>query len=327
MVVRHHVGEHGGRAGREHEAHADAGEQERRATSRCTARSPTGSSAIQNIATARNTRPTTIGRRVPMRGEISPVSGATTIGASVHGIVITPASSGVWPCTTCRNWIRMKIAPKMPKLKVKPTRFATVKLRSRNSRRGSSGAAVRDSQITKATSSTAPATSEPTHLEAVPAGGVAAHDAEDERRARRGRRAAGRRRRRARAAPKLFGSAKSTSGTAMMPSGTFSQKIACQFQPCDDGAADERAERDAEAGDATPDADGGGPQALAHGAGEQGQRERHERCGADALHGAGGDELPRFGRERAERGRDREDHDAGEEDACGGRSGRRGRRP
>ena len=101
----------------------------------------------------------------------------------------------------------------------------------------------------------------------------------------------------------------------MMPSGTFSQKIACQFQPCDDGAADERAEGDAEAGDASPDADGGGPQPFAHGAGEEGQRQRHERCGADALDGAGRDEHPRFGRQRAERGGDGEDHDAGEEDA------------
>ena len=56
----------------------------------------------------------------------------------------------------------MKIDPKIPKLKVMPTRFATVKLRSRKSRRGRSGDGVRDSQITKATSSTAPATSEPT---------------------------------------------------------------------------------------------------------------------------------------------------------------------
>ena len=67
----------------------------------------------------------------------------------------------------------------------------------------------------------------------------------------------------------------------------------------DDGAADQRAERDAEAGDAAPDADGGGPQALADAAGEQGERERHERRGADALHGAGGDEHPRLGREGA----------------------------
>ena len=37
--------------------------------------------------------------------------------------------------------------------------------------------------------------------------------------------------------------------------GTLSQKIQCHEMPCDDGAADERAERDAEAGDAGPDAD------------------------------------------------------------------------
>ena len=33
-------------------------------------------------------------------------------------------------------------------------------------------------------------------------------------------------------APKLFGRAISTSGTAITPSGTLSQKMACQFQPC-----------------------------------------------------------------------------------------------
>ncbi len=79
----------------------------------------------------------------------------------------------------------------------------------------------------------------------------------------------------------------------MMPTGTLIQKIACQFQPCDDGASDERAERDAEAGNAAPDADGERAEPRGDRAGEQGERERHERRAADALHGAGGDELGR----------------------------------
>ena len=118
--------------------------------------------------------------RVPTRGAMSPASGAMTIGAIVHGMVRTPASSGEQPCTTCMNWIRMKIDPNMPKLNPKPTTFATEKLRSRNSRSGSSGAGVRLSQSTNATSSTAPSAERADHLEAVPARVVAAHDAVDD---------------------------------------------------------------------------------------------------------------------------------------------------
>ena len=124
----------------------------------------------------------------------------------------------------------MKIDPNIPKLNASPTMFATAKLRSRNSRSGSSGADVRDSQITKETSSTAPATSEPTTWRlSQPAGlprTIPKITASTPRPASRRPTTSARS-----VAPKLFGRARRASGMAMMPTGTLSQKIPCQFQP------------------------------------------------------------------------------------------------
>ena len=90
-------------------------------------------------ATPCSTRPVSISARVPTRGAMMPAIGATNIGARVHGVVCTAASSGVEPCTTCMYWIRMNTAPNVPKLNAKPTTFVSENERSRKSRSGMSG--------------------------------------------------------------------------------------------------------------------------------------------------------------------------------------------
>ena len=113
---------------------------------------------------------------MPTRGAMMPAIGATNIGASVQGVVCTAASSGVEPCTTCMYWIRMKTAPKVPKLNAKPTMFVTENERSRKSRSGTSGALARACHRTNATSSTAPATISAIDADRRPAVVVAADD-------------------------------------------------------------------------------------------------------------------------------------------------------
>jgi hypothetical protein len=72
----------------------------------------------------------------------------------------------------------------------------------------------------------------------------------------------------------------------------------------DDRAADQRAEGDAEAGDARPRADRQPALLGGEDVGEQGQRQRGHDRGADALDAAGGDQRRGRGREcRSGRGR------------------------
>ena len=75
-------------------------------------------------------------------------------------------------------------------------------------------------------------------------------------------------------------------------------------------------ECDAEAGDTAPDADRQRAPVRRHRAGDERERERHDRGGAEALEGACADDHPRFGAERREHARGREDGDAGEEDGA-----------
>jgi hypothetical protein len=65
-----------------------------------------------------------------------------------------------------------------------------------------------------------------------------------------------------------------------------------------DGAADQRAERDAEAADAGPDAEREPAALRREGLGQQGQRERQDERGAQPLHGARGHQRVDARRER-----------------------------
>ena len=125
--------------------------------------------------------------RVPTRGAMMPAIGATNIGASVHGVVCTAASSGVEPCTTCMYWIRMNTAPNVPKLNAKPTMFVTENERSRNRRSGTSGAFARACQSRNTTQQHDAADDLGDHAGRSPAVVVAAHDRVHQTRARRPR--------------------------------------------------------------------------------------------------------------------------------------------
>ena len=139
----------------------------------------------------------------------------------------------------------------MPKNISSDAPFAAENVRFLKSRIGSIGAEVRSSQATNPTRSATPAASDPTisglvqpcwfartspHTRpSAPAVTMATPG--------RSSRIDGPRLSRSRARP---------IGSTSRPSGTFSQKIHCHEIPCDHRAADQRAERDAEAADAAP---------------------------------------------------------------------------
>jgi hypothetical protein len=83
----------------------------------------------------------------------------------------------------------------------------------------------------------------------------------------------------------------------------------------DHGTADERPERDGEAGDAAPGADREAALALGERGGEQRERERRDDRPTRALQGPGGDQRAGGRRERGERTRHGEQGDAGDEHA------------
>jgi hypothetical protein len=84
----------------------------------------------------------------------------------------------------------------------------------------------------------------------------------------------------------------------------------------DDGAADHRPERDAEAGHAGPRADREPATVDGDGVREQRQRERRDDGGADALHGPRRDQRARRGSECRRGRRQREDAEAEDEHAA-----------
>jgi hypothetical protein len=83
--------------------------------------------------------------------------------------------------------------------------------------------------------------------------------------------------------------------------------------PVHDGTADHRPERDAEAGDPAPEPDRHGAPGDRDRGGEQGERQRHDRGGADALDGAGGDQRGGAVGEGGPDRREREQRDPAEE--------------
>ncbi|MBL7258431.1 tetratricopeptide repeat protein [Actinoplanes sp. LDG1-01] len=87
-------------------------------------------------------------------------------------------------------------------------------------------------------------------------------------------------------------------------------------QALDDRAAHDRADRHAEAADATPDPHGRRTESVRHRLGQQGQGQGSHRGAAQALHRAGGGELPRLGRQGRGRRGQREDDQAGDEHAA-----------
>ena len=99
-------------------------------------------------------------------------------------------------------------------------------------------------------------------------------------------------------APRLSVRRRGTSAAAASPTGTLIQKIQCQSSHFDEDAAEQRSERDAEAGDRRPQAERGGAALGREGRRQQRQRERHEQRGAEALDGARDDELREVRRER-----------------------------
>ncbi len=82
----------------------------------------------------------------------------------------------------------------------------------------------------------------------------------------------------------------------------------------DHRAADHRPERDAEAADPRPDPQGDPPASCGECLGEQGQRQRGDRGGADPLDRPGGDQRACGRRQRREGGAGGEDGEAGDED-------------
>src|SRR5690606_13072932 len=84
-------------------------------------------------------------------------------------------------------------------------------------------------------------------------------------------------------------------------------------QALDDGAPDERAERDTEAGDASPDPDRERAPRGRDRADEQRERQGEDRGGAGALGGAGGDERTGGVRERGRGRGEREERDPADE--------------
>ena len=86
--------EHHRRAGREGQAHADAGHQQRR-DERRVARAVLGEHREPDQRRRLEHQPGEQQRPEPSRPDQGPAIGATTIGAAVHGSVRRPASSGL----------------------------------------------------------------------------------------------------------------------------------------------------------------------------------------------------------------------------------------
>ena len=98
-----------------------------------------------------------------------------------------------------------------------------------------------------------------------------------------------------------------------MPIGTLTQKMNCQLEALDDRAADERPERDGEAGDRAPGAEREAAALGRDGVREDRQGQRGDDRGAEALEGPGDDEQVAGRGERRERGRAGEQGDADDE--------------
>ena len=178
-LLRADRGEHGVGRRREHERHADAGEDERD-DELGVGDVGVETAASQPSAIACSASPATISGRAPMRSVSRPAIGATSIGIAVHGSVRRPASSGERPCAVWKNWASRKIEPNMPKNIANETPLVAAKARERKKRIGSIGAGARSSQATKRGERAAPASSATITVRARPAELRAADDAEDD---------------------------------------------------------------------------------------------------------------------------------------------------
>ena len=156
--------------------------------------------------------------------------GATNIGASVHGRMARPASSGEYRRANCRNCTSRKMAPNIPKLISMALRLARLKARLWKKRGGSMGAGARRSHSRKAASSATPSASaprtrglvQPSPLPLMSAHTTPKSPAEARPTPGRSRRPAG---------PWLSRRPNQASGMRAMPMGTLTQKIQFHATP------------------------------------------------------------------------------------------------
>ena len=272
--------EHGRRRRCEHEAHADAGEDERRDERRVVdvgieqRGQPEQRDADWRARPGDDEHP-----RADARGDEARRAGRRPSARGSTAWSARPPRAGVEPCTTCRNWMRMKTEPNVPKLNAEARRRSSP--RSCDRGRAAAAAAATSpahSQSTNATSSTPPAMSAPSTSTLSQPGVVAADDAVDEAEQAEPRRARGRRCRCATPRAEACSAARAgRAGSATTPTGTLIQKIACQFQPS--MTAPPMSGPTATPRPAMPPQMpiASGRRCERHGAGEQGERERHDR--------------------------------------------------
>ena len=253
-------------------------------------------------------------RRLPKRSEKMPASGATTIVAPVQTSSFSPAWKGVLPSTFCMYCERKKIEPNMPKYMVSEATLVTAKERLAKKDIGSIGSAVRSSTTTKAISSSDVRRRARRARGAGPAERLRAHEAEDD-----AEQAAGTERKAAQVERAVWAAALGQPARGQRSEreadGHVDPEDPVPGDALHDGAADERAERDGDAGDARPDADGDAAALLGKGFGEQRERERRDDRGAGALHRARGDQQVGAARQRGGGGGGREHAEAEQEHA------------
>ena len=239
--------------------------------------------------------------RLPKRSEKMPASGETTIVAPVQTSSLTPACSGVLPSTFCRNWLRKKIEPNIPKYIASETTLVTAKPRlAKNSSAASGRVGAQLVRSTNATTSTAPAASETTTSASSSSRATGRGPARRRARTGRSRRAPGRGRSKPRSRPWLSLSRAGRERDQHGADRDVDPEDPVPVSELDHRAADERAERDGDAADPRPDAERHAALVGRERVGQQRQRQRRGDRGADALRGAGGDQrADRRGERRA----------------------------
>ena len=120
----------------------------------------TGASRAIPAPMSRN--PRAIVRPVPNRAAMSGLRGDMMMSAGGSGRVASPASSGEYPRTNCRYRVRRNNQPNITKKDVVTTALPTLNRRSPKYEIGSIGCSATISQRTKAKSTTAATTNEPT---------------------------------------------------------------------------------------------------------------------------------------------------------------------
>jgi hypothetical protein len=188
------------------------------------------------------------------------------------------------------------------------TALALANVRSPNSPTGIIGLSDRRSQATNAPANTAPAASEPS-TSALPRGVGADQAPGDAERAGAGEQQA--RDVELRPGAEALGETRGGQRDQDDADGNVEPENPVPADASHDGAADDGADRHAEAGDAAPQTDRGAPLLGRECLTDQGQREREHDRRAGALDGTGGDERARARRERrgGRRGRERQQAD------------------